>query len=68
MTPQAKVQMYGTTPIGYEPAWRCILGTGDAYASTEPVANAGPDQTLECQGGGGADVGPRRLRVQGCRL
>ena len=42
--------------IGYEPAWRCILGTGDSYASTPPIAGAGPDQTVECQGGGGANV------------
>ncbi|HEV8486257.1 MAG TPA: hypothetical protein VGV87_22125 [Blastocatellia bacterium] len=38
--------------IGYEPAWRCILGTGDASVSVPPVADAGPDQTVECQGGG----------------
>jgi hypothetical protein len=42
--------------IGYEPAWRCILGTGNDAASTEPTANAGPDQNVECQGGGGANV------------
>jgi hypothetical protein len=51
-----RCQEYGNTPIGYEPAWRCILGTGDARVSSPPVANAGPDQTLECQGGGGATV------------
>ena len=42
--------------IGYEPAWRCILGTGDASASSTPMADAGPSQTVECQGSGGANV------------
>jgi hypothetical protein len=48
---------FGSTRIGYEPAWRCILGTGDACVSSPPVAHAGPDQTVECSGGGGAVVG-----------
>ena len=47
---------HGTTRIGYQPAWRCILGAGDSHASTDPVAHAGPDQTLECQGAGGASA------------
>lgn len=42
--------------IGYEPAWACILGSGDRYASQQPDADAGPDQTVECQGNGGANV------------
>ena len=42
--------------IGYEPAWRCILGTGHSSVSTKPTANAGPSQTVECQGSGGATV------------
>jgi dienelactone hydrolase len=42
--------------IGYEPAWRCILGTGDASVSTPPIADAGPSQIVECQGAGGAIV------------
>ena len=42
--------------IGYEPAWRCILGTGDAWASSTPTADAGPSQIVECQGSGGANV------------
>jgi hypothetical protein len=29
--------------IGYEPAWRCVLGTGDASVSSKPVADAGPN-------------------------
>jgi hypothetical protein len=45
-----------TMKIGYEPAWACILGSGDAYASGQPDAYAGPDQTVECQGNGGANV------------
>jgi hypothetical protein len=45
---------YGDTTIGYKPAWRCILGAGDV--SAVPTAHAGPDQILECQGGGGATV------------
>ena len=42
--------------IGYEPAWRCLFGTGNADASTDPTANAGTDQTVECTGNGGAYV------------
>ena len=49
-------ETYGDMPIGYEPAWRCILGTGDASVSAAPVADAGPNQTVECQGVGGATV------------
>jgi hypothetical protein len=51
-----KCLTHGTTLIGYEPAWRCVLGTGARDIGQEPVANAGPGQTLECQGSGGADV------------
>jgi hypothetical protein len=47
---------YGDELIGYEPAWRCILGTGDASVSAPPMADAGPNQTVECQGTGGARV------------
>jgi len=39
--------------LGYEAAWRCILGTGDASVSKPPVAEAGPDQTVQCQQSGG---------------
>jgi hypothetical protein len=49
----------GCTPkerIGYGPAWRCVLGTGDATASTPPVAHAGPDLRAQCRGNGGATV------------
>jgi hypothetical protein len=42
--------------IGYEPAWRCIMGTGNKLASQRPFADAGPDQTVECQANGGAQV------------
>jgi len=42
--------------IGYKPAWRCVLGSGDRYASERPVSNAGANQTVECQGGGGTTV------------
>ena len=42
--------------IGYEPAWRCILGTGDASVSTPPVADAGPDLRAQCRGNAGATV------------
>ena len=42
--------------IGYEPAWRCILGTGDASVSSTPGANAGRDMTAECRGNGGATI------------
>ena len=47
---------FGNQSIGYEAAWRCVLGSGDKYASTRPISNAGPAQTVECQGGGGANV------------
>jgi hypothetical protein len=49
-------QEYEGPTIGYGPAWRCILGTGNALVSSPPVANAGPNQTVECAGGGGATV------------
>ncbi len=42
--------------IGYEPAWRCILGTGHSSVSTKPIAIAGSSQTVECQGSGGATI------------
>lgn len=42
--------------IGYEPAWRCILGTGDAHASDRPQADAGLDQVVECTGQSGSYV------------
>ena len=47
---------FGTQRIGYKPAWRCVLGTGDRYASDPPIADAGPAQTAECQGNGGANI------------
>lgn len=47
---------YSSEDIGYEPAWRCVLGTGDRWASAPPIANAGANQTVECQGNGGANV------------
>ena len=47
---------YEGPTIGYEPAWRCILGTGNAIVSSPPTADAGPNQTVECQGAGGATV------------
>jgi hypothetical protein len=53
---RTKCLAWGNVSIGYEPAWRCILGTGDYYASRRPVSNAGPVQTVECQGNGGANV------------
>ena len=56
--PQCKT--WGThgidNPVGYEPAWQCILGTGHSSASQRPVALTGPDQTRECTGNGGAFV------------
>jgi hypothetical protein len=42
--------------IGYDAAWRCVLGSGDASVNTPPTADAGPNQTVECQGAGGANV------------
>jgi hypothetical protein len=42
--------------LGYEPAWRCILGTGDASMSRPPRADAGAARSIECQGNGGASV------------
>jgi hypothetical protein len=51
-----RCKTYGTAPIGYQPAWRCVLGTGDRYASDPPIANAGPAQVVECQGNGGATI------------
>jgi hypothetical protein len=48
--------VYGNVTIGYEAAWRCVLGTGDRSASSQPIANAGPTQVIECQGNGGANV------------
>lgn len=42
--------------IGYAPAWRCVLGTGDASISSKPVADAGPNRIVECLGSGGATV------------
>jgi hypothetical protein len=47
-----KCDEYDGATIGYEPAWRCILGTGDVSFSSTPIADAGPNQTVECEGGG----------------
>lgn len=47
---------FGGATIGYKPAWRCILGSGNREATTRPISNAGANQTVECQGNGGANV------------
>ena len=47
---------FGVHVIGYRPAWNCILGSGDRYASSRPISNAGPNQMVECEGNGGATV------------
>src|SRR5262249_30218007 len=44
------------TPIGYEPAWQCLLGSGGLLVNRQPQVDAGPDRTVECQGHGGATV------------
>ncbi|MFL6333372.1 MAG: BPSS1187 family protein [Pyrinomonadaceae bacterium] len=49
---QEECKEWGDDTVGYEPAWRCILGTGNARVSRRPVADAGPAQTVECEGGG----------------
>jgi hypothetical protein len=43
------------TRVGYEPAWRCLLGSGDnvAAVNASPRVHAGPNQTVVCKGGGG---------------
>jgi hypothetical protein len=44
-------------PIGYEPAWRCLLGSGDPKSGNrDPIVYAGPDRTVECQALRGAAV------------
>jgi hypothetical protein len=42
------------TRIGYEPAWRCLLGSGDSSPDVNhpPTVSAGPNQTVLCQGHG----------------
>jgi HYR domain-containing protein len=51
-----KCTEYEGAAIGYEPAWRCVLGAGDVSVSSSPIADAGPNQIVECEGGGAASV------------
>jgi hypothetical protein len=45
-----------SAPIGYEPVWRCMLGTGDARVGSSPKADPGPDRTVHTKGTGASVV------------